>query len=84
MARGVLELGRDRAHPADRHLPFAGLVADEVIKKTAVLHERWIVRVGEDADLRIRQDQAAHQIVLQVTLDRVPEWFLCQTAPCFL
>ena len=41
------------------------------------------MRVGEDADLAVGQHQAAHQIVLQITLDRAPEGFFRQTPPRF-
>ena len=75
LPRRLFELARDRAHSSDRHLPFARLIADEVIKKTAVLNERGIVRMRKDADLRVGQHKAAHQIVLQITFDRAPERF---------
>ena len=81
--RALLELARDRAHTADRHLPLARFVADQMIKKTAVLHERRIVRMGEDADLAVGQHKPAHQIVLQITLDSEPERFFGQAAPRF-
>ena len=66
------QLARHAAHAAHRHFPFAGLVANEVVKETTVLQERLIMRMSEDADLRVRKDQAAHQIVLQIALDRAP------------
>ena len=41
------------------------------------------MRMSEDADLRVREDQAAHQIVLQIALDRATERLFRQTAPGF-
>ena len=54
-----------------------------MIKKTAVLQERRIIRLRQHANLGIREDETAHQIVLQITFNRVPERFLDQTAPRF-
>src|SRR5690349_23042304 len=45
-----LELARNRSHSTNWDFPFAGLVADQVIKKAAVLEERRVVRMGENAD----------------------------------
>ena len=41
------------------------------------------MRMRKDTDLGVGKDQAADQIVLQITLDRNPERFLDQTAPRF-
>src|SRR6185312_274954 len=54
-----------------------------MIEETPVLEERTIVRLREDADLRIGEHKPAHQIVSQVTLDGISEGFLCQSAPGF-
>src|SRR6266550_6971947 len=54
-----------------------------MVKETPVLQERTIVRMREDADLRICKHEAAHQIVSQITLDYIPERFLYQSAPGF-
>src|SRR6266550_4052254 len=55
-----------------------------MIKKTAVLEQRRVVRVGENPDLGIGQYQPTNQIILQITLDGPAKWFLGQTAPGFL
>src|SRR4029453_11938943 len=55
---------------------------DEVIQEAAILEERGIVRMCEKADLAIGKDNAAQQIVVQVTFDCQTERFLDQTAPC--
>src|SRR5207302_2722317 len=83
VARGALQLARHCAHPTDRHLPFPGLVADDMVEKTAVLHQRRIVRMCQDADLSVGKYEATHQIVLQIPLDRQAERLLCQTTPRF-
>ena len=54
-----------------------------MVKETTVLQQRLIVRMSEDADLRVREDQAAHQIVLQIAFDRAPKRLFRQTAPGF-
>src|SRR5262245_64994717 len=54
-----------------------------MIKETAVLQERTIVWMREDADLRIGEHKAAYQIVPQVTLNGIPERFLYQSVPGF-
>ena len=54
-----------------------------MVKETPVLQERTVVRMREDADLRICKHEAAHQIVSQITLDCVPERLLYQSAPGF-
>ena len=62
--RRLFQLARNCAHPADRHFPFAGLVADQVIKKTTVLDEGRIMRARENPDFCIGQDKSADEIVL--------------------
>ena len=41
------------------------------------------MRMSKETDLRVGQDKPAHQIILQITLDRMPERLLRQTAPGF-
>ena len=43
--------------------------------------QRRVVRVGEDADLRVGEQKAADEVVLDVALDRLAEWTLDQTIP---
>ena len=83
LPRHFLQLTGDRTHSTDGHFPFASLVADEVVKKTAVLHQRGIVRMRENADLGVRQDKATDEIVLQIALDGATERFLRQATPRF-
>ena len=54
-----------------------------MVEKTAVLHQRRIMRMCQDADLPVGKHEAADQIVLQITFDRETERFLGQTAPRF-
>src|SRR4030095_1115894 len=54
-----------------------------MINETTILQERWIVWMGQDTDFCIRESKTAHQIVLQIPLDRRPEWFLYQATPSF-
>ena len=82
-SRNFFQFARHGPHSAHRHFPFAGLVPDQVIEKTPVLHERRIVRMGEHADLRVGQDQAADEIVLQMSFDRDTERFLGEASPRF-
>src|SRR5581483_10958592 len=70
-------------HATDRHFPFTGLVADQMIKEATVLQERGIVRMCEDADLCVCKNKSANKVTLQISLNANPEWFLHQTAPCF-
>src|SRR5207342_2865382 len=83
LARGPLELPGDAAHPADRHFPFPGLVADQVIEKTTILEQRRIMRMGEHPDLSVGQDQTTHEIILEITFDRAAERLLREASPCF-
>src|SRR5262249_45221058 len=69
------------SHPADRHFPFPGAIADEMVEKTAVLEQRRVVGMCEKANLTIGKNNAAQQIVLQVTFNRQTERSLDQTAP---
>ena len=82
-ARRFFQLPRDRAHPAHRHFPFARLVADKVIKETPILQQRRIVRMREDADLGVGENETTDQIVLQITFDRATQRLLRETAPGF-
>src|SRR5688572_21284542 len=75
------EFVHNASHPADRHFPFSSAVANEVIKKAAVLEQRRIVRVCEQANLAIGKDNAAQQIVLQVSFNHKTERFFDQAAP---
>ena len=50
---GPRERVGDRAHPADRHPPLAGAVADQVVEEAAVLEQRGVVHRGERADQRV-------------------------------
>src|SRR5947208_6992328 len=54
-----------------------------MIKKTTVLDERRIMRMRKEPDLRVGHGKPAHQIILQITLDRKSEGFFRQTAPRF-
>ena len=54
-----------------------------MIKETAILDERRIVRVSEDPDFGVGQDKPADQIVLQITFERATERFFGQTSPRF-
>ncbi len=79
--RRLGQRARDRAHPADRDVPVARAVADHVVQEAAVLPERGVVGVGEGADQRVREDDAAHQVVREGPLDRLAEWPLEQGRP---
>ena len=39
------------------------------------------MRMSEDTDLGVRENQPAHQIVLEVAFNSAPERFLDQAAP---
>src|ERR1700724_2332287 len=54
-----------------------------MIKETPVLQQGTIMRISEDADLRIGKHEAAHQIVSQPMLDRIPERLLSHGTPGF-
>src|SRR5262249_7274898 len=81
VASCLLQFACYRAHATDRYLPFAVLVTDQMVDETTILQQRWIVRMGQDADLCIGENKTAHQIVLQIPLDRGAKRFLHQTAP---
>src|SRR3954447_9253043 len=54
-----------------------------MIEKTPILRERRVVRMSENTDLRVRQNKAANQIVLQISFDCESKRFFCQAPPCF-
>src|SRR5204863_4255552 len=80
-ARRLLQLAGNCTHSPHWHFPFASFVADEVVKKTAVLHERRIMGVSENADLRIGENEATHEIIFQTALDTASERFFHQAPP---
>ena len=67
------ECPADRTHAADRHIPFAGAAAQQVIQEADVLQQRWIVGPGERADQRIGGHHTADQIAADGFGDRVPD-----------
>jgi len=81
--RGAREFIGHASHSTDRDFPFAGLVADNVVEKTAILEEGWIVRMREEANLSIGKNDAAEQIVLNVSFDGASEGFLDEAPPRF-
>src|SRR5215471_16778674 len=54
-----------------------------MVDEATILQQRPIVWMSQDADLCICENKTAHQIVLQISLDRDPERFLHQTTPGF-
>src|SRR3982750_4562958 len=83
-ARSVLQVPRYLPHTADRYFPFSGFIADQVVKKAAVLQQRRIVRMSEDPDFGIGKDKSADQIILQIPLDGRPERLFGQASPGLL
>src|ERR1044072_5214849 len=75
----LFKLPGDDAHSAYRHFPFTRFVADQMIKEATILQERGIVWMCEDPNLCVRENQAAHQVILQITLNSEAERFLHQT-----
>src|SRR6266704_5233405 len=68
-------------HTADGHFPLAGPVTDQVIKKTTVLQQRFVMWMSENADFGVSEHQSAHQIILQVAFDGKAQRFFDERAP---
>src|SRR4029079_13956193 len=52
-----------------------------MVEETAVLQQRLIVGMSKEANLRVRENQTAKGIVLQIAFPYATEWFFNQTAP---
>ena len=71
------------AHAASGHFPFAGFVADKVVKEAAVLQQSRVVGMREHADLSVGENHAAKQVVAQVALDGGTQRLFHETPPRF-
>ena len=80
-ARGRLQRAGHRAHPAHRHVPIAGAVADHVVEEAAVLAQVGVVRAGEGPDERVGQGDAAQHVVGKALLDELADRALEQRVP---
>src|SRR4026208_1218889 len=52
-----------------------------MVEETAVLQQPLIVGMSEEANLRVRENQTAKEIVLPIVFHYATEWFFNQTAP---
>ena len=69
------------AHPAHRHVPVPGAVADHVVEEAAVLAQLRIVGGGEGSDQRVGGHDPAHQVAVELGLERERERLLEQRRP---
>ena len=81
LAGGAVELAGDRSHAADRHIPVSGLVADHVVQEAAVRGQCRVDVGGEGADERIRQHDAAHEVVAEGVRDGGADGLLDERIP---
>jgi hypothetical protein len=75
------QLGGERAHASNRHIPAPGPASDHVIEEAAVLPQKRIVRGRERPDRRVRAYDAAHQVRGEGPLERQRQRILEQRLP---
>ena len=81
LARHPFQLGRHRAHAADRHAPLAGAVAEAVEEEAAVLHQGRVVQRRVRPDQAVGANDPAHDVVAEAALERDTQRLLDDVGP---
>ncbi len=81
VARAPDQPVHQRSHPAHRHAPLPGPLADDVVEEAAILDQRRIVRVTEHADLAVGEEQPAQHVVFDEPLDDLAQRSLDEAIP---
>ena len=73
-----------RAHSADRHQPFPGAAADQVIEKASIRQQFGVEQRGVRADHRVGGDHTADRVVAEPPDDRFTDGLLDDIGPDLL